>query len=605
MANQGDGKIYYFGRFSLDVVERRLLHDGAEIRLTPRLTDLLLMLLESEGRLLLKEEMMSEVWRGEIVEENNLTVSISTLRKALGEKRGERRFIETVARRGYRFVARVSAAGPPDAPQLSPRIGQVTPADAAAAGSRLAVAVLPITLADAGRELDYVCDGITGGLIDALSHSPHLRVMARSTVFSFKSKEVSPLEVGRVLGVSAVVVGSLSARPGGLSLSVELVDVADGTRRWGADYERPLASIVTLHEEAARQIEAELGPSRETARRGPAPRAAEQNSEPYLLSLKGRYCWSKHGEYWIRKGIRYFEKALRISPTYAPAHAGLADSYQRLSSIYMPPAAAWPKVMESAAKALELDPSLAEAHLSLGMASLYFQHDWAAAEREFTLAIEINPGSGLARRRYGGFLSLMGRFDESVEETKLALELDPLSFQTAVNLGATYLWAERIDDAIEMLRQTLELSPDFQPAHIGLGCAYREAGDFESAIREFHELASLMGKPAVALGFLGHSYARSGARREARRVLTKLMGLQDRWATKFSLALVHAALGESDEALSYLESLYEERNDWLMMLNVGAEFNGLRDDPRFISLLSRIGFQKPGSVGILTAPRGL
>lgn len=452
MAGKRGGKIYHFGGFSLDAVERRLRRGGAEIRLSSRLMDILLMLVESGGRLLLKEEIMRHVWGTEFVEESNLTVGISAIRKALGEGRGERRYIETAARRGYIFVARVSAAD--------------DPADA------------------------------------------------------------------------------------------------------------------------------------------PPAREAGHNSEPYLLSLKGRYCWSRHGEYWVRKAIRYFEQALRISPTYAPAHTGLADSYRRLSSVYVEPCAAWPKVIESARRAMELDPSLAEPHISLGMAAFLFQHDWAAAEREFTTAIDIDPGSVLARRRYGGFLSLMGRFDEGVLEIKKAIELEPLSFQSAVNLGSAYLWAGRPDKAIEVFRQTLELSPDFPPARVGIGCAYRETGDFESAIREFQELAALIDKPAIALGFLGHAYAKSGARCEARRVLAELKELQDRWATTFSLALVHAGLGERGEAMTHLELLYEERNDRLLTLNVGAEFKELRDDLRFISLLRKIGFQKPGSAGILNAPRG-
>ena len=575
----------------MDAETRRLSRGGEPVPLSSRLFEILLTLIENRGELVSKGDLMRRVWAEQFVEESNLTVSISMLRKALGESHGTHEFIETVARRGYRFVARLREVPYAPSAVAGRDFFQIKPSAVWRDGADLvSLAVLPIT--DGGEgESEYLPDGITESLINRLSQLPRLKVMARSTVFRFKGRGVDSVEVGRYLGVQAVLTGTLLEREATLSISLELVNVADGSQLWGAKYERPVLTLLTLHEEIAQRVAEQLKLKLGTEEKALLAKANPSNATAHDLYLKGRYCWNKYGRDWVWKGIRFFERAIEADPTYAPAHAGLADSYQRLSAVYMPPKEALPKAAASARRAVELDDSLAEAHLSLGMIESVFTRDLVAAEREFKRAIELNSGSALVHQRYGAFLAWMGRFDEGVAEGRRALELDPLSFQVAVNLSTLYQLLGRFDESVYLLRQTIELAPNFAPARVALGSVYTEMGNFAAALEEFRELARLHDDGDIALGFLGHCYGMAGLTGEARDIIRRLEdAVGKRYVMPYSLALVHAGLGETEAALKWLNVLYEDHNDWLLWLKVAPELKGLRGEPRFNELLRRIGF---------------
>lgn len=590
---------YEFSPFRIDVAERVLFCDGALVPLTPKAFDILLLLVERSGHLVEKSEIMDAVWPDTFVEEANLTQNIFTLRKALGRRDSERLFIETVSRRGYRFIAPVKKLEQEE--DSAQEAAKGTPGQEPAPGGERAVspseeavnslAILPFINDCADQNAEYLADGITESIINSLSQLSHLRVMARSTVFHYKGLKVNPQEAGRELGVRAVLTGRILSYDERLIIRTELVDVAGGWAIWGAQYNRKSSDILEVQEEIAWEIAYNLRIKLTSQVQELLTKRYTEHTEAYRLYLMGRFFWNKYTKEGVEKGIDYFRQAIEHDPNYALAYAGLADAYHRLSNLYLPPTEALPRARAAAVKAVELDDLLAEAHASFGLLKMYYDHDWDGAESEFKRAIELNPGLTLPHKRYGEFLMYTRRFNEALEEYRLALKFDPLSLQVNLNIGTALSLMREYDLAVEQLRKTLELDSDYCPAHLVLGCAHLASGNFRAAIAELKQAWQLNQEAYVLLGFLGHAYGAAGHRDEATRVLKELLeASKEKYVSPYGIAITYLGLGEREEALLWLRKTYDDRNDFLVWLNVAPELNALRSDTRFATMLRRIGF---------------
>jgi DNA-binding winged helix-turn-helix (wHTH) protein/Flp pilus assembly protein TadD len=582
---------YEFGNFHLNINERLLLRFSQIVHLTPKIFDILLLLVRKKGRLVTKEELMREIWPNCIVEDNNLTVSISALRKALNDQKGQRKYIETIPKRGYRFVAdikevrknlKLEAEGEHQAGKDWRQGIQEKEISS--------IAVLPFGNASDDPNLEYLCDGITESLINSLSQLHSLKVMAHSTVLRYADATVDPLKAAQEGGAMAVLVGTVGYSKD-LVIKMELVDASDGSRIWSEQYKRGFNDIVTTHGEIAEELSEKLKLKVSDEERRLLAKQYTVNSEACHCYLKGRYFWNKYTFEGLTKAIEYFQQSIKIDRNYALAYAGLADAYLRISNSYLSPKESLPKARAAAQKAVELDPELSEAHTSLGLLKVYYDHDWEGAEAEYKRAIELNPGASLAHKRYGESLLFMGRFAEALAEYKKALSLEPLSLQINANLGVTLFLMRRYDEAIEQLEKTLELDPDYCPSHFALGCLYVQMGNFDDAIEEMRRACKLVKDSSLPLGFLGYAYAMAGRRDEAKRILRRLRRTpKGRYVSPYSVAIIYIGLEERDLAIKWLEKTYEEQSDWLVWFGVGPELDSLRSDPRFEALMKLVGF---------------
>lgn len=629
---------YEFGRFSLNPAERELLRDSESVPLTPKAFDILLILVENGGRIVGKDDLMKRVWPNTFVEEGNLTQNVSLLRKALGETANGPQFIETIPRRGYRFVAPVRKSGEVNSVQALPRSnpsesletdGRATTASTGQKAERFepteglfsgirrrlpaigvglaaivlgvggityfggrgkategasiqSIAVLPFIDDSPDAEAQYLDDEIVESLVNSLTRLPKLRVIPRSVMVNYKGRTVDPRQIARELNVRAVVTGRVHRHGDTISIQAELIDLDSVSQLWGQHYDRRLADILLVQEDIARDIFENL--------RLRLNVEEQKQLEAYRLYLKGRNAWNKRTEAGLQQGIEYFQKAIDTDPNYAAAYAGLADCYNMLV-VYgvRQPQDGFPKAKEAAVKALEIDESLAEAHTSLAFTKFRWDRDRVEAEREFRLAIKYKPTYAPAHQWYSSYLVALERFDEAIAEAKKTQELEPLSLIASSHLGWILYLAGQNDLAIEQCTRILELDPNFFPARRYLGLAYEQKGMYQKAIAEFQKSVQLSGSPLM-LALLGHAYAVSGKTAEARKVLGDLHELQNRrYVSPYTVAAIYAALGEKDQAFKWLEKAYEERDVWLINLKVDPVFSRLGSDKRFSDLLSRAG----------------
>jgi TolB-like protein/Tfp pilus assembly protein PilF len=592
MGGDGESKVYEFKGFRLEAAQRRLLYNGQPVPLKPKILDLLLLLVQMRGRLVEKDELMKEIWPNTIVEENNITVSMSILRKTLGEGRAGRQFIETVPGRGYRFVAAVRVISEEESIDEEAHVLTATTGEFESMEAPIdSLAVLPLRNISKDPNSEYLSEGITESIINRLSKISKLRVLAPSTVFRFKGKDVDPQEVGALLKVRAVMLGRVQQLGEKLVIRSELVKVSDGSQIWGEQYDRTFSDLLTTQYEIARAITESLKLKLTLQDQIRFNKRYTANTEAYNLYLRGRYFWNRYDREWVLKSIEAFEEAIAIDATYALAYTGIADAYFRLSNVHLSPREGLPKAKEAALKAVEIDSELAEAHSSLGLIRVYYDHDWAAAEREFTRALDLNPDLALAHQRYGTYLKLMGRFDESMDHYKQALEHDPFSLQININVATIHYLKGDPETAIALLKRTLELEPNYMPTHFVLGNAYIQQHNWEAAIGEFELIYRRDDEAYLALGFLGYAHAMAGHRAEAESLRNILKDISLRkYVSPYGIIIICVALGQVDEAMEFFEQLYVERNDWLVWLKVSPKLKPLHDDPRFQDLLRRIGF---------------
>ena len=452
------------------------------------------------------------------------------------------------------------------------------------------LAVLPFVNASGDPNTEYLSEGITESLINSLSQLPNFRVIARTTAFRYKGREVDPQKVGRDLRVRAVLTGRVTQRGDSLRVQADLVDVAEGSQLWGQQYNRRLSDIFVVQEEITKEISEKLRLKLTGEEKQRLAKRYTENTEAYEDYLKGRYYWNRRTPEALQKGIEYFQRAIEKDPAYALAYAGLADSYQDLS-VYSrtPPKEAYQKARAAAEKALAIDDSLAEAHTPLGLLLHRVDWDWEGAQREFRRALELNPGYATAHQRYAVFLVALGRFDEALAEIRRAREADPLSLPINTAVARVLYMARRYDQAIGEYRKTIEMDPNFPSAHTWLGAAYIQQGEHQQAIAELQRALHLSEEDTYALGLLGHAYARAGQNSDALRILETLKEQSKRqYVSAYAVAAVHTGLGDKDQAFTWLETACEERSAWLFFARVEPWLDPLRSEPRFQDLLRRM-----------------
>ena len=453
------------------------------------------------------------------------------------------------------------------------------------------LAVLPLENLSGDPAQEYFTDGLTDELITQLAKRGSLRVISRVSVMHYKASKKTIPEIARELNVDAVVEGSVSRDGNNVRVRAQLIYAPTDDHLWAESFTREMRDILSLQEDVAsaiaHQVQAQLVP--ETVRAGVRPHPVE----PAVIEayLQGRAAWNQRNEAGLRKAVELFQQAVALDPSYAPAYSGLADSYTTLGYFgFLSPQQSFLPARVAAQKALELDPTLAEPHASLAYIELYYDWDWKAAEQEFQKAIVLNPNYATAHHWYSVYLTAMGRPDEAMAEIQKAQNLDPLSpaIQTDVGFQLYYTW--RYDKAIRHLTSTLEMSPNLPLAHLWLGRSYQEKGMYAEALAEFAQAEKVMHNWPVTIAARGMVLGLAGKRQEARRVLTELRELaKKRYVTAYGVALVHAGLGDKDQAFLWLQRGVEERTHWLVWTKLDARWKGLRDDPRFEEVLRRVG----------------
>jgi serine/threonine-protein kinase len=452
------------------------------------------------------------------------------------------------------------------------------------------IAVIPFVNENSDANADWISDGLTESIINNLTQLPNLKVIARSSVFRYKGKEVDPMAVGKELGVRAVLTGRLTQRDDTMLISAELIDIRDNKQLWGDKYERKVADMLSVQREIAREITNNLRPTLSGADRSLAEKQHTTNADAYQLYMKGRFYWNKRTPADFQKAIGFFQQAIDHDPNYALAYTGLADSYALLTAYTAErPHVVMPKAKAAALKALELDDRLAEAHASMGQIEAYYDYDFSAAEREYRRALELNPNYPTAHQWLAEQLSAMKRFDEALAEIKRALELDPLSIIINRIYADILIDARRFDEGVEQFRKTIELDPNFPTAHFFLGRAYEAQGMHSEAVREYSKSAALSGFPPDQLAKMNDAFAKSGWKAYVQAVLDYSLSDQKIRTPPFVLAGYYMRLGQTEEAIKWLEKGYEERDFRMTMLAVDFGFDSIRSDPRFVELIRKMG----------------
>jgi len=456
------------------------------------------------------------------------------------------------------------------------------------------LAVLPFVNGTNDPAAEYLSDGITESLINGLSQLPKLRVMARTTVFRFKDQHMDPRDIGHELGVRAVLTGRVIQRSSAVNINAELVNVADGSQLWGQRYDRPMSDLIAVQEEISDEITRRLRLRLTRDERKPLNKRYTQDVEAYQLYLKGRYYSDKWTTEGMNRAITYYQQAIEKDPNYAVAYAGLAGAYFGVSSQFLSPNDAMPKVREAASRALETDETLAEAHTLLAIVKAFYEHDFPGAEKEFTRALECHFGSALAHQWYAYYLSALGRKEQALTEAKLAEELDPLSGTVNLTLGLCWVMARQYENAIQQMRKTIEVDPNFWLAHLWLGWAYEQTGRHEEAFASLNKAFQLGGSP-YATAYLSYLHASAGRRAEAEKIVNALrQQSQQKYVSPHHIAIAYVGLNEKDQALEWLEKAYEFHEEILVFLEVDATWDKIRSDTRFQDLIRRLGLPRSG-----------
>jgi DNA-binding winged helix-turn-helix (wHTH) protein/tetratricopeptide (TPR) repeat protein len=572
---------FEFGAFRLDASERLLLHQGETVSLTPKAFDMLVTLVENSGHLVEKSELMRRLWPDSFVEEGSLAQNVSLLRKALGENESQK-FIETVPRRGYRFVATVAI-----------KTGPV------AESTIQSIAVLPFKSLGVDEGDEYLSIGIAETLTTRLSSLRLMVVRTTSAVLKHAGSEKDALEIGQKLQVDTVLEGSIRRAGERLRVTARLVSVPDEAVLWADKFDEQFTGIFEVEDSISAKVAQALALKVSGEEQKRLTKRHTNNAEAYQLYLKGRYFWNKRTEEGFNQGITQFQLAVAKDSTYALAYAGLADSYIGLTFYnFGAPHETMPKAKEAAMNALSIDSALAEAHTSLAHVLMNYDWNWPEAEKEFKLSIQLNPDYATAHQWYAiHYLTATDQMESALEEMKRALQLEPTSLVMNSFMGATLYFAGRYDEAIEQCRWTIEMDPNFAVAHWHLGLAYEQKEMFDKAIAEFQKATTLSGGSALLKACLGHAYAKANRIDEATKIMAELNELsQQRYVSSYERAAISVALGDERQSFELLERAYGEHSFHMVYLKVWPQFNLVRNDPRFQDLIQRLGLSHVSAV---------
>jgi len=619
-------QFYLFGPFRIDVAERLLRLDGESIPLTPKAFDLLLMLVENKGHLLEKDELMKMLWPNTFVEEANLSNNISQLRKALSID-PVHQYIETVPRRGYRFIADVTELSPtldpveqPDSKAEERKDSVSTISDTSerrrvfrvvlavvvmmALGFSIyyfwpnrpmtqqpikTIAVLPFKPLAADSSDESLEMGMADTLITRLSNVRQLIVRPTSAVRKYTAVDNDELAAGKEQRVDAVLEGTIQKASDKIRVTVRLVRVADGSLLWADQFDEKFTNLFAVQDSISERVAGALAVRLTGDERESLTKHHTANTEAYQLYMRGRYFLNKSTEADFRKSIDYFQQAIDRDASYALAYAGLADSYVQLGFYgLMPMSESHPQAREAAMRALQIDDKLGEAHAALAIILTTYYWDWPEAEKQFKRAVELSPNDARGYNWYSQYLSFMGRHDEALSEAMRAQEIDPLSLFLNSNIGMVCFLARQYDQAISAAQKTLELEPDFPVAHMIMGLAYVQKGMYERGISELQKATAQPDSRAL----LAYAFSAAGKRREARKLLDDLeQESKNRYVASAPVAIAYIGIGERDRAIELLEKAYEERLWEMAMLKTNPVFDPLRSDPRFERLMQRVGLK--------------
>lgn len=619
-----------FGVFEVDFRTGELRKQGTRIKLQEQPFLVLQALLEQPGQVVTREELQQKIWPADtfVDFDHGLNNAIRRLREALGDNAEKPRFIETLSKRGYRFVCAIKNGTPATEPQVAAVVGEPTQTEAperkrkgffwvpalvfavAAAlalggyfswwqrrpqqqlpTGKIMLAVLPFQNLTGDPSQEYFSDGFTEEMITVLGglQPERLGVIARTSAMKYKHADKAVDQIGRELGVQYVLEGSVRRDAGRTRISAQLIQVKDQTHLWADNYQRDMRDILGIQNEVAQaiagHIRLRLTPPQQ-ARLAAARPVMPEAHDAYLL---GRFNWNKRTRAGMMTGLGYFQKAVSLNPKDPLGYTGIADSYIFLAVFeYLPPTQAFPLAKEAVLKALALDDTLPDAHGTL--AQIYqSERDWGGTEREFKRALTLNPSYAFGHYRYSAFLSRAGRHEEAVAEVRRASELDPLSPGTMSGLGQALLMARRYEESQQAFLKAMEIDSNYFPAHLMLADVYDAEGMFAQSLAELQKAASLSpGDPQVP-AFLGYVYGKSGRKQDAERVLKEMKAeSKRRYVSGFFVAWVCVGLGRKEEAIQWLERA-EQQNDYqLSWISAEPVFDPLRSDPRFADLVRRV-----------------
>ena len=571
---------YQFGDFTLDLEGHRLASRGRDVPLQPKTFETLRCLVERHGRLVTKRELHDCVWGDVAVSDGALGRCIVEVRKALGDSPTRARYVQTVPRLGYRFVAEVEPLE---------RSGSAAPRRPERPVVRSLV-VLPFLNVSQDPEQDYFADGFTDLLIADLGRIAALSVISRTSAMCYRATTKPLPEIARELQVHAAVEGSIMRAGDRVRITVQLIDAETDRHLWAQSYERDLQDVLRLQRDVARDVAGAIHvalSSGESMRLGAVRGVDPAAHEAYL---KGCYFWHKRTVADIGKSVDFFHRSIELVPTYAAPHAGLAQASGVAGFFgYVLPSHAFEQMKAHATKALTLDPNSPEAHACLAAVHLFYEWNWLAAQKRFLLALEENPSHPIAHEWYGWCLFALGRIDDALREIARARELDPLSVRAHAAVAMSLYFARQHDRALEHLIVALELDPRFADAHCGLGLNYQQLGIWDKAFAAFDEALVLSGRSPEDIASAGFAYAAAGRSTEAVAMLSELKELATRrYVPAVYSAAVHAGLGRVEEACDWLERAVAERSSWLVFLPVEPWWDGLRTCPRFGRILEQM-----------------
>ena len=642
------------GAFEVDLKSFELRKHGLRLKLAEQPFQILAILLERPGDIVSRDYLRERLWPGDtfVDFDHGLNNAVMRLREALGDSSENPRYIETIPRRGYRFIAPFeeihlapaqaahSASAEPAALRVSdhtdaagsfvpgtvdsrenskpwltlPRIAllsvgvllfvicsgiavhYVRGMESAKINSAhtMSLVVLPLENLSGDRQQDYFADGMTDELTANLAKIQTLRVISRSTAMAYKGARKPLSEIARELHVDAVVEGTVLRAGDRVRITAELVQVSTDHHLWADTYESPIGDVLSLQNRVSSAIVDQIRINLSTEDKERLAKNPSVSPEAYEDYLKGRYYWNKRSSDGFARAIGYFEQATRIDPQYALAYAGVADCYGIIgATIYgtVPASEAAPKAKAAAIRALQIDPSLAEAETSLATAKFNYDWDWAGAAEGFKRAIQLDPKYATAYQRYSLYSIAMGRFDDSFEQIKKARDLDPLSISINSSFGWRLYLARQYDRSISQLRDTLEMDPAYEWAHLILGQAYEQKGQFDLALNELRRAVALSHNSPLTVSALAHAYGVSGNQAEAQRLLTRLTAQSSKqYVSPYYIAIVYLALGKNDLAIDWLEKAYADRSNGLVFARVEPELDPLRSNPRFAALEHKLNF---------------
>jgi TolB-like protein/DNA-binding winged helix-turn-helix (wHTH) protein/Tfp pilus assembly protein PilF len=637
---------YRFGAFELRTRTRELYKHGVRLKLRPQAYQVLALLLEHAGECVTREELQQRVWPSDtfVDFENGVNTAIKQLRASLADSAAEPRYIETLPKLGYRMIVPVEfesavagerataameesggamasgeLAASPIAPPASSRKrlwftaaavsvltiaglvtflkwprAQLTPQRPAPA-ARIMVAVLPFENLTGDESQDYFSDGLTEEMIAQLGRldPKEFGVIARTSVMHYQHSAEKVDQIGSELGVQYVLEGSVRRDSERVRINAELIEVGGQQQLWAQQYDRELTNLLVVQGEIAREIsdaiQLTLG-NPERSERVSQPTLTPQAYQAYDLCLKGLYFWNKRSVPALQQAIEYFQQAIAIDPNYAPAYAGLANSYVLMPGYTLAPASKYmPKAREAALRALEIHDDLPEAHVALALILENFDWDWNTAEKEYRRAIELNPNYATAHQWYAEFLMWQGRFDEALRESESARSLDPLSLIIGTDRGAIFYFSRQYDRAIEQFHSVRDMDPSFVRVHLVVD-AYIQQGRFADALADMDEWRRTSGNGMHIRTRLVYLYGRMGQKDKARAELRKIEVMnKTQPPNHVMMALAYIGVGDNDAALRSLEKGYAERSNLLTALKAEPAYDPLRDDPRFQDLLRRVG----------------